>query len=651
MSGNLLSIGKTGLYAAQAALATTGHNITNANVDGYSRQGVVQATSTTMENAYGFTGTGTRVAEIKRYSDDFLNNQVRSATASKTSLDAYYAQVSQIDNLLADSTSGLSPALQNFFSAVQGVSGNSASTPSRQALLSAAETLAGSFQQVDARLEEIDAGVNSQIESNVNLINTYARQIAELNTRIGALGATANRQPNDLLDQRDQLVMELNKHVKASVTAGTNNALNISIGNGQPLVVGSQPFELAAMRSPTDLSRVNVGYVTGGKEVALPESALTGGELGGLLEFRTNTLDRVQNAIGRLALGLATTFNAQHRLGIDSAGEQGGDFFTVAPQTAAAAVNNRGNAEVTVEITDLARLGDSDFRVESDGGNFYLVRARDNSREQIPTSPEGVTSIEKDGVRFTVTGTAFSGDNFLVRPTANAAAQFTLALSDVNDIAAAMPVATAALTSNRGSAKISSGSISQEFFAANPGLPVTLRYDQDAGVLSGFPEGATVQVTVGGVSSAYTATDGIVPFTAGATYSFNGVSAAISGVPANGDGFSITGNQTGNADTRNMAALAALQTKAVFDNGTATFQSSFAQTVSAVGNKTREVQVSASAGEALLKEVQGAAQNVSGVNLDEEAANLLKYQQAYQAAGKVMQIANSIFDTLLSIAR
>ena len=186
MAGNLLSIGKSGLFAAQAALTTTGHNITNANVDGYSRQGVVQATSTTMETGAGFVGTGTKVAEIKRYSDEFLNKQVRTATASTSSLDAYYAQISQIDNLLADTSTGLSPAIQNFFSSVQDMTGNGASIPSRQALLSSSETLAGSFQQVSARLEEIGTGLNSQIETNVNLINTYAKQIAEINSKIGS---------------------------------------------------------------------------------------------------------------------------------------------------------------------------------------------------------------------------------------------------------------------------------------------------------------------------------------------------------------------------------------------------------------------------------------------------------------------------------
>jgi len=652
MSGNLLSIGKSGLFAAQTALATTGHNITNANVEGYSRQGVVQANSTAMETGVGFTGTGTKVAEIKRYSDDFLNNQVRTATASTASLDAYYAQVSQIDNLLADTTSGLSPAIQNFFSAVQDVTGNGASIPSRQALMSAAETLAGSFQQIDARLEEIGEGVNSQIETNVNLINTYAKQIAEINSKIGSYGSTEQRQPNDLLDQRDQLIMELNKHVKASVTAGSNNALNVSIGNGQPLVVGQQAFQLATMKTPTDLTRLTVGYVTGDKVTQLPENALTGGELGGMLEFRTNTLDRVQNQIGRLALGMAMTFNDQHKLGIDSNGLQGKDFFVQAPAFVSAAVDNAKptTAKVGAQVTDPTKLTDSDYKVESDGSSFFVTRMSDNTRTKIDPYNAAGTTQTIDGVAFTFSGTAASGDNYLVRPTANGASGFQMALSDVSEIAAGTPIATSAPIANKGTGQISAGSVSSSYFTAPPTLPVTLSYDSaSGGQLTGFPAGATVTMTLNGTTTTHTG--GSAPFKAGASYSFSGVNLTMSGVPQQGDSFAIAANTAGTADTRNIQALGALQTKNIFNGNSATYQSAFAQTVSAVGNKTREVQVNASAGAALLKQVQGAASDVSGVNLDEEATNLLKYQQAYQAAGKVMQIANTIFDTLLSIGR
>src|SRR5437763_5016365 len=237
---SLLSIGKSGLFAAQAALATAGNNITNANVDGYSREVVVQSPSIAMGGSNGYIGTGTQIVQVKRYSDEFLNAQVRTAQASSSGLQAYEAQVSQVDNLLSDSTSGLSPALQDFFAAVQNLTGDRAGLPSRQALLTSADTLVARFQSMNGRLEEIRKGVNTQITSGIAQINTYAAQIAQLNDQIGKLSAgdTLN-QPNELLDQRDQLVMELNKQVKATGVHGDNNSITVSIGSGQPLLVGS----------------------------------------------------------------------------------------------------------------------------------------------------------------------------------------------------------------------------------------------------------------------------------------------------------------------------------------------------------------------------------------------------------------------------
>ncbi|MDO8439208.1 MAG: flagellar hook-associated protein FlgK, partial [Telluria sp.] len=376
MAGNILNIGKTGLFAAQVGLSTTGHNIANANVAGYSRQVVVQASTQAQNLGNGFIGSGTQVAEIKRYSDNFLNAQVRSAQSSKSSLDAFYTQISQVDNLLADTTSGLSPALQDFFKGVQDVSSNPASVASRQALLSTADSLAARFQGLNGRLQEIREGVNNQITSNVTLINSYAAQIASLNEQIAGFSNSVTGQPNDLLDARDQLVADLNKQVKATVVAGDNNSLTVSIGTGQPLVVGKKSFQLAATVSPTDLTRVQVGYVTGSKVTVLAESALSGGELGGLFEFRSSTLDRAQNSLGRVAISLAFTFNEQHRLGQDDSGNPGGDFFTQAAAFVGPHTNNAvtSTTEITAVVSDPTRLTQSDYKVGFNGTDFIVTR-------------------------------------------------------------------------------------------------------------------------------------------------------------------------------------------------------------------------------------------------------------------------------------
>jgi flagellar hook-associated protein 1 FlgK len=653
MAGNLLNIGKTGLFAAQAALATTGHNISNASVAGYSRQGVVQASLLGQNSGSGFVGNGTTVADIKRYTDSFLNGQVNSAQTSKSSLDTYYTQISQIDNLLADTTSGLSPALQDFFASVQNLSGTTGSDASQQALLSSASTLATRFQDIDGRLEELQAGVNSQITASVNEINTYASQIASLNEQIAAYSGSSGRQPNDLLDARDQLVTELNTKIQTTVSKGDNNSLTVTIGNGQPLVVGKQSYQLAATLSDTDQTRVEVGVITAGKTVTLPADSLKGGSLGGLLAFRSETLDKTQNAIGRVAISLAATFNAQQNLGQDSTGAMGQDFFTQPAAYVGASVKNNitSDTKVTAVVADATALTQSDYKLAYDGANFTVTRLSDNVKTTINPYPQ--TAAQRiDGIDFSVSGTsAAAGDYFSVKPTVNGAANIALKLTDVSQIASAIPIATSVPLTNTGTGKISSGTVDAAYLTPGNAIttPVTLTYDKASGTLSGFPADKPVTVTDAAGKPTVYAAGTAVPFTAGSSYNVSGMNVTLSGAPADKDTFTISKNVDASGDTRNAALMAGLQTKNILNGGSATFQSAYAQLVSFVGNKTREVGVNAEAGATLLAQVTASQQDVSGVNLDEEAANLLKYQQAYQAAGKVMQIASTMFDTLLSL--
>jgi flagellar hook-associated protein 1 FlgK len=659
MGGNLLNIGKTGLYAAQAGLATTGHNIANASTPGYSRQNVVQSSSTAQDFGYGFVGSGTQISEIKRFSDEFLNTQVRTAQASSSALDAYGAAATQVDNLLADTDTGMSPALQDFFKSVQNVSANAGSTPSRQAMLSNAQTLATRFQGLNGQLAEIRSRTDGQIESDVVSINSYAKQIAGLNDQIAKLSTGTGNAPNDLLDQRDQLVLELNKQVKATVVAGENNTVTVSIGAGQPLVVGAKSFELATVPSPTDPSRVAVGYRNGNSVNLLPESALTGGELGGLLEFRSGMLDAAQNGLGRLALTIAASFNAQNHLGQDSTGKMGGDLF--APAAPVAGVNGNRFApdpanpsQVTATLATPFQPGaltTSDYMVSYDAASarFNVTRLADQKVTALPAySQPGPQSANIDGLAFTISGQQVDGDSFLVRPTAAAAKQFSVVATSVAQIAAAGPVMTGAATGNRGSAVVSEGKVDTNFSAA-AFTPATLTYNAASNELTGFASGQWVTVTTPTGTTGYLAGTDTVPFTEGATYTFGGVSLSLSGKPIDQDKFTVARTSGGVSDNRNMLAMGTLQSQRLLDGGASTLQDAFAQIVSTVGNKTREVQVNGQAGATMLAQASTVQQSVSGVNLDEEAANLLKYQQAYQAAGKVMQIASTLFDTILSI--
>jgi len=646
---NLLSIGKSGLLAAQVGLSTTGHNIANANVPGYSRQALVQQAGLAQNVGSGFIGSGTEVVQVKRYYDNFLAAQLRSAQSTNSMLNAYSAQISQVDNMLADPAAGLSPALQDFFEGVQDVAADPSLSASRQALVSGSESLAVRFQSLSARLTEIGDGADAQIGTDVDAINSYAQQIAKLNESIGSLGAGGNNLPNDLLDQRDLLVTELNKYVKATVVAGGNNSLTVSIGTGQPLVVGKQSFQLALSASPGDQAKGAISYVSGNTRTVLPDSTFTGGELGGLIDFRSGALERVQSSLGRVAIGLAIAFNNQHKLGVDLSGALGGDFFNVAKADVTAGVNT-GNAAMTAVVTNPSQLKESDYSMKFAGGNFVVTRLSDGNTNSYSQLPQVI-----DGVTFSIkTGTPVEGDSYTIKPTLNGASEFGVSQAILNDrskIAAAAPLVGSAQANNTGSAKIGELGVDRAYLDAPLAASLTLTYDKTSNSLSGFPTDQAVTVTDSAGEDVIYPAGSAVTYNAGDKISFGGIHLAFSGTPVNGDKFSIGKNDGGVGDSRNAALLAALQTKNIFSDATETLQGAYAATVSFVGNKTREVQINAAASASLLTQVTKSQQAVSGVNLDEEAANLLRYQQAYQAAGKVMQIASTLFDVLLTLGR
>jgi flagellar hook-associated protein 1 len=662
MAGDILSIGKSGLFAAQAGLTTTGHNISNSNVAGYSRQVVVQANTAPVMYGGSYYGTGTAVTTIKRYSEDFLNTQVRNATGTKSGLDAFNAQIKQVDDMLADESAGLSPALQSFFAGVQDMSANGASVPSRQSMLSAAQTLAGRFQSMDTRLQEVRNGVDTTIGADITQINSFAQQIADLNNQIAGMSTYGNNLPNDLLDKRDQLVLELNKYVKADVTPGDAHSLTVSIGNGMPLVVGKQAFQLTTTTSLTDKTRIEVGLQTGNNVTILAEGSLTGGELGGLMDFRANVLDKTESELGRVAVGIAFSFNAQHKLGVDQLGNPGQDFFSVARPAVTANSKNASTSttNVDVSVSDPSKLTGADYRVDFDGTNYKISNLSDKSSvtvtppAPIPPATTPVTKVTFQGMDFTITGTTATGDNFLVRPTINGASSFAVAIADTSQIAAGAPVATTTPLTNKGTATIDAGSVNKNFLASAVTLPMKLTYDATTGMLKGFDPAQDVTVTVNGVSTTYTAAvppalPTPIPYaSSGATYNVGGVSFTISSGMKDGDSFTIA-KTSGSGDVRNANLLGALQSTKVLDNGNSTYQATYAKLVSYVGNKAREADVNGKAADSMLSSATDAQQGVSGVNLDEEATNLMRYQQAYQAAGKIMQVASTIFDTLLSI--
>jgi flagellar hook-associated protein 1 FlgK len=655
---------------AQAGLLTTGHNIANASTPGYNRQVVVQGANIANLTGAGYIGAGAHVQAVQRVYDQFLGRQILNAEAGVAEMDSYLAQIQQMDNLLADPDAGLSPALANFFKGVQDVAANPASIPGRQSMLSAAQSMVARFQGLDQRMSEIRDGLNSQVRSQVESINTFATQLADINQRIIiAESGSSTQVPNDLLDQREQMVRELNQVVRVTTVTQSDGSFNVFIGNGQPLVIGSQSYSLLAVAANDDPERFTVAMEgVGGTVLTLPESQIAGGSLGGLLSFRSSSLDAAQNALGRIAITMAQNFNDQHRLGMDLTGALGTDFFSFPPPTLRPSALNTGTGapSVSFDPATLSQLSGSDYQLFSpDGSSFQLRRLSDGKVTAVNSVPQIV-----DGLSIDTTGwVPARGDSILLQPTRAGARGLAIALADPRSIAAAAPIRTSAALSNEGTGKIDSGQVNDtENVAFNSfrttgdlAPPLLIRFDSPANVgdpmtysiydASLFDEN-DLNAGLLEPNIIYTAGANVFPTPALLDY---GIQVKLSGAPAAGDRFTIEGNKNGVSDNRNAMLLGALQTKStMIDAGgkaTASYQSAYSQIVSAVGSKTAEVKTIGAAQKGLADHATTAMQELSGVNLDEEAANLLRFQQAYQAAAKILEIAGRVFDEVIALGR
>jgi len=624
------------MNAAQIGLATVEHNIANANTPGFNRQEMLVGSRPPQSLGGSFLGQGVDVVGVKRIYDQFLTAQVRQEQNQASYLNAYHSAMKQIDNLIADPAAGVSPAMQELFNAMNGVANNPESVPARQTLLGSAQFVVNRFRAIDQRLADIANGLADQITGSVNTINTYAQQIAALNGNIKRATAASQggQLPNDLLDQRDQVINQLNKEIKVSVQAQTDGTVSVFIGNGQALVINEQAMSLRPVQSSSDPSKVDIAYLNGNNIIPLQQSSLQGGNLGAYLAFRDQSLEPARNALGRVALGLAASVNQQNRLGQDLNGVLGGNIFNTAIPRVDKWALNTGTAVVSAAISDVGAITTSDYQLRFDGANYTMLRLSDSATTNLgATLPQTV-----DGFTVSLTaGAAAAGDTFLIRPAANGARDVSVATNDPAKIAAAAPMRASAALTNTGSATISSGTVN---------TPLPLDSNLQASVSITFDTPTTFTVT-----GAVPAVTGSVTYTSGADISYNGWTVQITGTPSAGDTFDIARNTNAAGDNRNALLLAALQNQNLLANGTTGFQGAYGQLVGEIGAKTHELDVTSQAQTNMVAQTVAAQQAVSGVNLDEEAANLLRYQRAYQAAAKAMQIANTMFDALLSLGK
>jgi flagellar hook-associated protein 1 FlgK len=648
-TGDILGVGITGLLAYQRALATVSHNVTNANTPGYHRQRVELGTQPPVLGAPGYLGMGVRIETVRRLYDAFLDEQVRSSEASYRQFERYHALAAQVDNLIADPQAGLGGALGQFFAAWHDLASDPASTVARQVVLAKGEALAARFHALDARLADLARQIDGEVRNALGRINDLAAQIARLNADISALPGQGREPPaNDLLDQRGQLIEQLAQYVGVTTVEQDNGALNVFIGNGQALVVGTKALALTALANEFDATRVEVGYSQGGTTASI-SAQLAGGTLGAALAFRREVLDPARNALGRIALGLAEVFNAQHALGLDLDGQLGGDFFeplAASSPVASASSANTGNGVVTVTVSDVGALTASDYLLARNGAAYTLTRLSDGTVTTLSTFPSGSQTI--DGLTLSLaSGTIASGDRFLIRATYFAARDFAVNLSDPRRIAAAGALIAASNPANTGSARLDSVAVSSAAglpLASHNG-PITLTYDSANTRFAVSDSSGLV-----GYVNYDPATDSGAVKTLPAPLDF--IALRFSGTPANGDVFTIADNSAAAAaDNRNAAALAALETARRFLGGTASAADLYGALVGEIGSRTQTADSGRRVQQVLRDQALAARESYSGVNLDEEAADLVRYQQAYQAAAQVIATADSLFQTLLFLLR
>lgn len=635
---DLLNIGTSALLSLQKAISTTGNNISNVNTPGYSRQRVNFDTLPSQFTGGSYIGSGVEVDSVERFYDEFLASEVRSRTSAQAEFQTYYELSSRMDNLLADPAVGLAPVLDSFFGAVQDVANNPGSLPERQVLVGQAQVLADRFHYLDDNFRDIDAELNGRIAATVTDINALSESIADMNKQVvQATARAAGQPPNDLLDARDQLIQDLSEKISVTTVQQSDGSINVMIGNGQPLVVGYTAEQLQTAPNPSDGTQLIVGAANAAGNISDLSRFLGGGELGAVLDFREQTLEPARNQLGLLATGVAATFNEQHQLGMDLNGQPGGDFFLPLEATFSANPGNSGLSSMSVTISDAGALTGDDYSLRFDSGQWTLTNLTTKAGQT------GPGPFVVDGLTVNPAGAPVDGDTFSIQPTRQGATLFAVVVNEPADVAAASPLRSGENFSNIGSAAIDDLAVTDTAGLPLPGQ-VTLTFNPDA-LGAGVP-GYDVAGIAGGPLAYDPAIDGN-----GKAFTLGGFGFTLSGAPQDGDELLIENNTNGSGDNRNALALAGLQTSEELLGGTASYQDTYSSLVADIAVQTRQAETNSTTENVLLQQAVASRDSVSGVNLDEEAANLIRFQQAYQAAAQMIAVADQLFQTLLSATR
>ena len=678
---SLINIGMSGLNASQGALATVGNNIANANTSGYSRQQIVQGSAGSQQVGGVFIGTGTTLADVRRVYNSYLDAQLQTTTSLNGDAQAYLDQIGSVDKLLSDKSTGISAVLSSFFSSLQTAAGAPGDVSPRQLLLTNAQALSNRFNSISSQLNQQNEGINTQLDSLTSMVNQHTATIASLNKQI-AQATTAGNTPNNLLDARNEAVRTLNELVGVTVQEH-DNVYDVTLGTGQALVQGNTSNTLSAVPGKVDKSQfsIQINYAQSSSDVT---SVITGGKIGGLLRYRDDVLAPAINDLGRTAIVVADAINKQLGQGLDANGEFGSSMFNsinsaqaISQRSLAATGNSPGSGNLNVSITDSGALTAYDYQVTFTSDKDYTVRRSDGTSMgafNLDQKPAAVI----DGFTMDLNGGALSkGDQFQVSPTRNGASNIGVQMNDASKLAFAGPLVAGKGGSNSGTGALSTPSLSSAldiYAGADLGLaqsqiegamPVRIAFDEAANGAQGYRvlnekgeeigKGTIVPGQDNKVTINLPVLDaaGLPVTNADGTPKTIGFDTTISGSPAKGDSFDIKFNKDGKADNTNANLLLGLQTKATVGvgkdgTGGVSMGSSYSQLVAKVGGQASQAAVDGTANTAALAYATQTRSSVSQVNLDEEASNLVKFQQYYTASSQIIKAAQETFSTLIN---
>ena len=660
MAGSaLMNLGTRALFANYAALQTTGNNISNVNTKGYSRQSVEFESAGGQFSGAGFFGKGVNVTTVSRAQDAFLTREAATSRAFAAADATRAAQLKQLETVFATGESGVGYASGQFLNAFVDVANRPQDLAARQVVLGRAADVASRFRAAGEKLDSLQANVTADLKAAITTVNTLAKKVAAINSQI-TLAQGSGHQPNDLLDQRDEIISEIGSYIQVTTIPAGDGSMSVFIGGGQRLVLGGEATTLAAMADEFDPAKVRLAISDAGGTQVLPDNLVTGGSVAGLLRFQGTDLVDARNLLGQMAASLAGAVNRQQALGLDlgqpaSAGAAiFGTGTAIVQPSSSNAVDGAGNPvasyvngsgtrvpSVGFTITDASRLRASSYELRPDpsvAGNYLVTRQSDG--QQVSIASGGSV----DGFQLSVAAPLpAAGDRFMLQPVASAALNMRRVLDDPKGIAAASPVTASVGVDNVGTATVAS--VKAVSTTLNPTLTATLTFTSDAGDYS-WELRDPANTLVG---------SGTATWTAGRSIDLNGFQLELNGVPKTGDTVLVAPTvypSTNNGNARALTDLrdARLVGQDAAGTGGVTITDAYADAMTDIGVRVQSGQISADMSAAVAGDAQAAVSEKTGVNLDEEAARLIQFQQSYQAAAKMLQVAQSVFDTLLQVA-